>query len=629
MPDSAAPSPPHSQHNLCKIVWRAALILAVINLLAVVHRLPIQAHQEIGAEEAAVQQAARWIGALPPSTRIAVALSHKDPIRDWYSIRLNYLIYPRPYQVVWEQFPADAASRYDVVLTFGTRYPSLPSAFIVSKQAPLVTLALPAARTQSIFAGAMEAPVPKPLSLLPQWGMGVLSLSVVVLLGALLLHCTRTASLFPEWWARLALAHLVGAAALAWIETTAISLLGRPLLWPIYGLLFLLLAFAPMRRRQQEATRNLFSLPAPEAAMPLRAREWLLLALVALGAYTAVERGRLFGIGWDAYEIWQLVAKVLLVDGNTQALHGGRLIAFIHLDYPLLIPLQSWWTYRHIGGVNDRWVQAIGFCFYLDLLAVFFAAATRFVNRSLALVALAVLAGLPVLTQHATSGFADIGLAAYFLAVNICLSLVLIRREREAGWLLGWLLVGLALTKNEGTPACLGVLLIGGFYSLRENGEARRAALIRLLFWTGVVVLALLPWTIYKRHWGITNDVLGAASSTHFGIRLLLWRLGYALWHGFGAQLAAVGPWFPAWNLLAVLLPLGLIMSLRHHVRDSYPLWAMATLQLGGYLGVYMITNAPVAVHVSSSVDRLVLHLAPTLLYAALLGCFAKPNTPE
>lgn len=620
-----APSPPSSHNNRILIAWLVALAFAVINLIAVVRRLPIQARQEIGTEEAAVQQAVSWMALLPPSARIAVALSRHDIIRDWYSIRLNYLTYPRPHEVIWDQFPSDASTRYDVVFTFGVVHPSLPATFQVRKEAPLVTLAFPTHCTERAFVGQARAPASISLPLLPQLMMGFLSLGMVALLGALLLRSTLTFSPFPQWWARLALAHLVGAAALAWIEMTAICLMDRPILWPIYMLLLLLIALVPFQRKREE--QPLSSAPLPLAsATPLRTGEWLLVALVALGAWTAIERGRLFGIGWDAYEIWQLVAKVLFVDGNARALHGGRLVAFIHLDYPLLIPLQSWWTYRHIGGVNDRWAQAIGFCFYLDLLALFFAASIRFVNRSRALMALAVLAGLPVLTQHATSGFADIGLATYFLAVNICLALVLIRREYGLAPLLGWLLVGLALTKNEGTSACLGVLLIAGFYGLRERRSERRLALMRLLAWAGIVVLALLPWTIYKHHWGITNDVLGAAGSAHFSARLLLWRLGYALWQGFGKQLASIGPWFPAWNLLIVLLPLGLLMSLRRHVRDDFPIWIMAALQLCGYLGIYMITNAPVAIHVNSSVDRLVLHLAPTLLYATLLGCFAQPT---
>ena len=52
-------------------------------------------------------------------------------------------------------------------------------------------------------------------------------------------------------------------------------------------------------------------------------------------------------------------------------------------------------------------------------------------------------------------------------------------------------------------------------------------------------------------------------------------------------------------------------------------LWALCAIQAVGYAGIYLITPWPLLAHLNSSVDRLWLHLAPSLLLAALIGCFS------
>ncbi len=389
-------------------------------------------------------------------------------------------------------------------------------------------------------------------------------------------------------------------------------------------------------------------------------------AALLLGILTVLERLWLIGLDWDALAIWQLKAKMLFVDGNLAAWQNTAPFPYAHFDYPLLTPLLSWWTYRHFDGIDLHWAQANGLLFYADLLIIFAGSAIRYVPAWAALLATALLSGLPEVTLHAVSGYADLPLAAYFLGAGVFLIRALNERETGAWRLVGWMLAGVILVKNEGLLACVSAFGVIGLHfcharrvfplvsadninkeasrvdsaeanaaklaaetgeptepalsSAHDNLQAKRASFVWLL----LPGLAYLPWWLLKHQWALSNDVMQPAHPPHFTIRLLWWRMWYAILHGFGRQMLWLGPWFPAWGLFGAVLLAGIAAAYQRRIRLARPLWLLAGIQICGYIGIYMITPSALPAHIISSVDRLTLHVAPTLLLAALLSCFGQ-----
>lgn len=212
-------------------------------------------------------------------------------------------------------------------------------------------------------------------------------------------------------------------------------------------------------------------------------------------------------------------------------------------------------------------------------------------------------------------------MTAFLLALGVMLA------RRYAGdtallGLLAWLFAGIALVKDEGLLACIGGLLILACAPRSDKGEAGKRIGRQELAWCGLAAAgAYLPWFLLKLAWHLTNDVLQPGTLPRFTIGLLSWRLEYAL-RSIVLNLARIGPWYPCWGLLLLLSMAGAIMAWRLRVCDSVPLWLLALFQFAGYIGIYLITPYSLAWLVGSSLDRLILHVAPTLLLASLLACF-------
>ncbi len=685
------------------LLWAFALLVTVVNALAVVWRLPVQRHLANDADEQAVQDAVRWIAPLPTNARLLLLVSNQDQTHFHFSTRLIYFLYPHHIDIVSNSLPPDALSRYEGILAFGRMAPVLEAR---QKQEPLAwRMAGQDSRALLAFSNrlANAAPVSTPEPRLPfilRLVSGAFSLLAVVVLGVLLMTLTLRAPPFETWWANFAIAHLIGVAAFAVMQTLCIACVGKPLVWPVYVGVAGLCAVCLGRRAEplrcmacgpvsfghnsvfreflsegQSAERHTakgFS-PSPQTHRFVRQavkenwRDYLCRAALLLGVFTALERMGLIGLDWDAVAIWQLKAKVLFLDGNLSLWQNPAQFPYAHFDYPLLTPLLTWWNYRHFNAIDLHWAQANGLLFYADLLAIFAASALRYVPPVYALVATALLSGLPEVTLHAVSGYADLPLALYMLGAGVFLMRVLVERENAAWPLVGWMLAGVILVKNEGLLACVSAFLVIGWHFLRARrvppavpadnsatGIVPPASTIagmeqatgteiagntaaastgnapqqkqerRLSWWLLAPVLACLPWWLLKQRWNLTNDVMQPTHPPHFTIRLLWWRMWYAMVYGFGKQFVWLGPRFPAWGLLGVIILAGGIAARKRRLALTGPLWLFAGVQFCGYIGIYMITPSALPAHIISSVERLTLHVAPLLLLAALISCFAE-----
>lgn len=609
------------------VLWRIALLVAIVNVAFVVRRAPVMAREGGPPDEGAVQASAVWLRQEPPDARLLLLRSHRDMGAPWFNYRLNYLIYPRRHDSAWESPPPDAGSRYDLILAVGAARSRVSSGWAVLERFGATTLYGSASRQRV----ARRAPPTTTSPDIRSIALGVAGVAAVPVLGLLLLVWTTREPPFGAWWANLAVAHLVGATGLTGVATVSALLTHRLLVWPVYALILLL---APRARRAAAYLLTPAALPSP-CAPPARPAEalspgqlggsssrfgfWHILALAAgaMGLIAWIVNAKLLGIGWDGYSIWQFKAEAFVIDGSLSMLRDARFADYAHLDYPLLVPLQTWWVSVHSGGYREVWAQLEGGLFGLDMLALYAAFAGRWVGREAVLVGCALLVSLPVLTTTVASGFADIEMACWLLALALFMARITVCGEQNQFGVLAWLFAGVVLVKNEGMLAAAAGLAV-------YAALGRRPRLAELAGCLSATVCAFLPWLIIKRSWRLTNDLLEEGGNPHLTAGLGASRIGTTL-IAFARCLSQTGPRAGGWGLLIALLPVGLWQTLRRDVSVCNPLWLLCGAQTVGYILVYLVTPHDLREHLSSSVDRLTLHLVPTALMASLVATFHEP----
>jgi hypothetical protein len=469
----------------------------------------------------------------------------------------------------------------------------------------------------------------------------MVGLATLWAMGSLVLGIGR--SRIGDGLGRAALAHLIGvvlmvAATLAW------SLLsGRLAVWPTYGLAVALAVWHSRMRGRPDAWR---SGPDDVGRSPVAAVVgW---AAIGVGAGAVVVTLAGTGLAWDAWAIWQLKARVFFHDGAIALLRDAT-YDYAHRDYPLLVPVHTWWLYVHAGVDDDRLAQWAGAVFAADLVAVLWLAARTWVGRNAALLAAGIVAAQPCVVRHAASGYADVPLAAYLIATAAILACAERERNPQVMAVAAVMAAGCAGAKNEGVVATLLVACALSVWAVSRAGAQRRdpsgGPSSRL--WHGaapLVALALCagPWWVTAARLGVRNDIVdrgryrvvdtlyGAASAGPGRSAVRVPADSPAQRAGMIARAAAssarsVGPEYPGWGLAWPLALVGLAVGLRRRLRGAWVLPAFAMVQAAAYGWAYLRTPHPLAWHLATSLDRLMLHLLPLLTVFACVALVRRP----
>ena len=436
------------------------------------------------------------------------------------------------------------------------------------------------------------------------------ALIVIWLLGALLLtafglHRRR----WPLAYSQPGIDFAVGAALLATLWPCA-ALLGwqvRP--WFALALAAALALPAALRWRKPLA-------PSAEAEhLPLFGPRtawlgWVVVALLVVCCAAALLRAYASPMFWDGRYIWGFKAKAMFEDGRLDRQTFTSLARYrpTHIDYPLAIPAAEAWVYQCMGSVDERRAQFVGVLYWLGLIALL----ASYLRRRMAFpwaLGLALLAcQIPVVAYHASAGGADVPQAFYVLAAGLLLA-DWVESGRREDFLLSALLFGAgALIKPEGLSMALGgVFLLGlGWWLRRPGARGRDLA-------CGLALLALpyLPWAILRAYWAIPSLQL----TTIYGRPMAenLDRLAIVLRFALG-RVFLVSGWELVWPL-AGLGSLSYLLWLRR-IPALGLLWAAFAWQFLVYVAVYVLSPYNVAEHLSTSYDRVLLHLMPLAVAA-------------
>ena len=371
--------------------------------------------------------------------------------------------------------------------------------------------------------------------------------------------------------------------------------------------------------------------PAGPADADEGAPRWLpaaLLLLAAVGLSQALFAGAVRPtFQFDSITRWMFKTKVLALEHTLRGpLSTDPDFAFTHQRYPPLVCHVANLPALINGRFDDRLAGAMFPWYLVALVGVAHGALARRAGRLRAAIGAAWIGNLPLLAYvmypppgaGAASAMADVPLSLFLTGAALALMDGLDgRRDRahlEAALLLGFA----ALTKNEGLPAVAGAALALVLCARRARW---RTAL-------GVAGLALL---LYWALWGRIAAGLPALDE-HYPARLHaaavaegLPRLPRIL-----GQLLLQAVDFRSWNLTWLAIPALLIIGRR--TRGVIAAVIVAGLQLASYVFALVITawTSPAAESTGAdpvdylmilTLGRLLVHVAPLLVAAALVAC--------
>jgi len=407
------------------------------------------------------------------------------------------------------------------------------------------------------------------------------------------------------WPARLALGHLVGCGAMAWLTTAFAVTAGRLTVVPFYASLAILAAITwQMRGRLPERTAREGSIETARSLWQWLAMGGVVLGIVATG--WALVAGR--GISIDAHWNWALKAKAFYLGGSLNPIANG---CCTHPNYPILIPMQSWWVYQHLHHVDDWWPQAVGFIFYLDLIALTFAICRANMAAVWAWIVTAVVANDVTQVLNASRGQADSAISAYVLASSFFLAAYLAGRGRGSKVMTLLLLAGILQTKNEGIAWATFAMVVVVVFELRRGLVVEAASTV------GWLLAAAAPWTAFKLAHRLATGPEEVLASIHtMRLEVILRVKTIVITH-----LANFGPYsLPFFVVLcAPLIWYG-------WSRVSKPVLALLAAQFASYLVIYFIVADQI--HQLSFMLRAISQLSPTLLCISMIAWQAYKSDP-
>jgi hypothetical protein len=417
------------------------------------------------------------------------------------------------------------------------------------------------------------------------------------------------------WWPEIAgLAWLAGSGLVSVLLALGGMVARGPMLVALVAVVALAIC-ASLWRGARDAERPGWF---PSGTRPWEVALTLLLVLpIGMLAWQAMRET----LHWDGLLVWEIKARLAFQNGGAlplsyysdSAMHGWS-----HPGYPLYLPMLELWLYLWMGEASQFWVKALFPFFYLAAVSVLWSAGLRLTGR---VWIGAVAAWLLLLVPRAIGaragllqGYADLPLAMLYLAAVAALLVC-------AGGDRAWLRVAAGMSallpwvKQEGLVLWACFALVAAWLWRREWYVALAIALpglATILAWHGF--LAAVSLTPPDTFLPMTIETLQANLPR---VPALLRRLG--------EELMAIRRWSLLWPLAAIAP--GILAVQRR--RLALPLTLAMIVPLGMYLVPYIFSALqPYEMHVETSIDRLVLQVAPVavLALALVLGGAESPK---
>lgn len=381
-----------------------------------------------------------------------------------------------------------------------------------------------------------------------------------------------------------------GLILLPWVILAAINIFRKSLLTPDRKIIFELAALSRFER-------------------------FLLCAIVFEIIYSFFRAAVMPMDAYDSVAIWGFKAKAIYLEQALPVdLFKNGEYAFMHMDYPLLIPLQEAFFYNLYQGINDAAVKVIFPAYFFGLLIIFASGLYRLFGRRSALIFTFLLASLTQVNNFSQNGYADLVLAFYYSLGALSIYLWFIKEGRDFLFLAAVFSAIGAWVKNEGIALCFLNLLLLSVLTWVKKGSLDKARLKAagrgMAFYLTMALLFIAPWYWFRHSLGLNGDLFpgkgGVLARLFGGLGRILKIFDYYQIQFFDIK---------RWNILWVLFLSTFLFRGRFFLPKFLPLSLSFIGTFGLYTAIYVLTPLPLEWHLSSSVSRLFIHIVPLAVF--------------
>jgi hypothetical protein len=306
--------------------------------------------------------------------------------------------------------------------------------------------------------------------------------------------------------------------------------------------------------------------------------------------------------GYDAYAIWLARAKAFFID---QGITVKNLKYFWPAEHPLMWSTTAYWLFVFLNKADFLIVRILPLFFYCLIIFSFWRQIRG--NKLLKLVFALFLMTIPQLIDNVTNSLIA-GNADLFTAFYIFLAILSLINSRYAK--AGLFLALGSLIKSDATPM---ILLFVISYLFLVNKKRIKP-----------IVLAILPVVLLF----VSKKMLGIGSR-YLGFQSLNFTFPYVFYDlmAFREEFRNIA----YWNLLWWLYFFSLIACFKTIIKKKNYLFAnlLVIFQLGVYFFIFLITPEDQAGHIASALFRLLLQLAPAVLFLTFIQVKELMNNIE
>jgi hypothetical protein len=408
----------------------------------------------------------------------------------------------------------------------------------------------------------------------------------------------------------------VGLASVLWSAAFFGGVRSRGLLiiLDLAGWTLVLIAVLALRRRAPRLTGAPAGTPiAGRLVMTAAVTLAIVLAVQAIVSFVAASAVSPHG-EWDAWAQWNLRARFFfrgLEDGTWQRAFDP-ILAWSHPDYPPLVPasVARLWTYAG----RETLLAPIALAGLLATCTVLAAglSASRIRGTARGCLAAAVILACPSFVRYSASQCADIAIGFFMLAAFVAWSAEGPRRAWLA--LAGMSAALAAWTKNEGVAFLVVFVAAVACERIWSAGWRGLTDLAPVLAGAAPVLVMIV---VFKQ---------ALAPPSYFLAEQSLGQAGASLFDASRAQVIASAMarelWFSGAPAIGVLPFLGIFGAIRG-IKAPAPAAARAALpamtaMIVIYALAYMVTPKDLVWQLKTSLDRLVVHVIPTLAWSIM-----------
>ncbi len=359
------------------------------------------------------------------------------------------------------------------------------------------------------------------------------------------------------------------------------------------------------------------------------------ITLVTVLQYYSLAAPRdIFG-GADARYFWTLKAKFLFRSPSEwQGMFSPKLF-WSHTDYPLLFPGTFAWGWNWLGHESPFWPPLVSLGFYVSCSLILVWYLSSYVSWTTGWIGGTFFLVLMPYLSWSIYQYADVPLTFFITACSLTLVAAL-RSGQKNTFIISGLLAGFAAwTKNEGLLFTAWVyILLGGICASRYHEKSREPFAPLRGFSLGAL-LPLLAFGVIKLFLAPHENYLGTGPllPTSQGLLISGWDKTLTILGAFYVWMISFEEWKGLWVIFIIAAIFFGLNKKKTPLYFAWILFAIVVLMNLSYVFIFHITPHNLVWHITTSLNRLLLHsgaLALAFSFENLTFTCKKPlNTPS